>query len=196
MTTFKLKSLTDKLQFPSRNLRYSRRCPQFEKMRKLKTAVLFIFLTICSYGQNQDKTPDYLKMTETDSLYLIAIQKYTDELDSFYQSNPERKNPRIIYIQHEDYLRLIPGEINGYKIHQLGVSNRKKYFKENNNTLELVEISPLAIQDGRFKISLIPYLAELKSRNRLDLSLSDWTNIYFLYEDGKLIYEETGNGGI
>lgn len=141
-------------------------------------------------------TPDNLKLTEIDSLYLIAIQKYTDELDSFYQNNPERKNPRVIYVQHEDYLRLMPVEINGYRIQQLGLNNRKKYFKENNNKLELVEISPLAIENGRFKISLIPYFAELKRRNRLDLSLSDWTNIYFLYKDGKLVYEETENGGI
>ena len=135
-------------------------------------------------------------MTETDSLYLTAIKKYTHEIENFYQANSENDNPKIIYIQHKDYLRFLPKNINGYKIQKLGIANRKKHFSANKNKLVLVEISPLTIEEGRFEISLIPYFAELKGRKRLNLSLSDWTIVYFKYIDGKLIYDETENGGI
>lgn len=165
-------------------------------MNRILILIFLISISICSYGQDEKHISDFTKMTETDSLYLSAIQKYTYELESFYRTNSEQENPKIIYIQYEDYLRLLPNKINGYEIQKLGLANRKKYFRANKNKLVLLEISPLMIENSRFKISLTPHFAELKSRNRLNLSLSDWTSVYFKYVDGKLIYEETENGGI
>tara|TARA_R110002012_G_scaffold269776_1_gene453942 strand:- start:484 stop:1026 length:543 start_codon:yes stop_codon:yes gene_type:complete len=170
-------------------------CPQFE-MNSILTFIFLIFISICSYGQDEKHISDYIKMTETDSLYLTAIKKYTYEIEKFYHANAENDEPKIIYIQHKDYLRFLPNSINGYKIQKLGIANRKKHFRANKNKLVLLEISPLTIENGRFEISLIPYFAELKSRKRLNLSLSDWTIVYFKYIDGKLIYDETENGGI
>ena len=165
-------------------------------MTRFLNLILLISISFCSYGQNEAQLSDYIKMTETDSLYLIAIQKYTAEIKTFFRKNPERKKPKIIYIQNENYLRLITNQINGFEIQKIGIANRKKVFRENKNKLELVKVSPLTIENGQFKIGLIPYLAELKSKKRLNLSLSVWTNVYFNYVDGKLIYAETKNGGI
>jgi hypothetical protein len=165
-------------------------------MKRILNLILLIFISTCSFGQDEKHILDYIKMTETDSLYLIAIEKYTNELDALYTKNTDEENDKIIYIQYESYLQLIPSEINGYEIQKLGLANRKKHFKANKNKLYLVEISTLRIENGRFSITLIPYFAELKRRKKLHLSLSGWTNVFFEYINGKLIYEKTENGGI
>ncbi len=135
-------------------------------------------------------------MSETDSLYFLAIEKYIVEIDSFYNKYSQQKQPKIIFIEYQDYLSKIPDSINGYKIQKIWLGNRKKIFRENRNELRYVKIFPLSLMDGQFSIKLIPYFAELKRKNHLFLSLSDWTKIFFEFENGRLIYKKTDNGGI
>ena len=124
------------------------------------------------------------------------MDKYIVEIDFFYNKHSHQKLPKTIFIEYQDYLSKIPDSINGYRIQKIGLGNREKVFKENKNELRLVKIFPLTLEDGKFKITLIPYFAELKRKNHLFLSLSDWTNVLFEFEDGHLIYEKTENGGI
>ena len=153
-------------------------------------------MSFLSYSQENDSIPEYLKLTENDSVYLKAIEKYIIEIDSFYNKYSQNKQPKQIYVQSENYLSKLPNEINGYQIIKLGLANRQEYFRKNKNSLKLVEITPLTIKDGRFQIILTPYFAELKSKNELFLELSDWTIVFFDFRNGKLIYIETENGGI
>ncbi|PCJ91550.1 MAG: hypothetical protein COA50_16525 [Flavobacteriaceae bacterium] len=154
---------------------------------------LMSFLT---YSQENESIPEYLKLTETDSVYLKAMEKYIIEIDSFYNKYSQNKQPKQIYIQYENYLSKLPNRINGYEIIKLGLANRQEYFRKNKNRLRLVEIAPLTIKDGRFQIILTPYFAKLKSKKKLDLALSDWTIVFFEFKNGKLIHAETENGGI
>lgn len=154
---------------------------------------LISFLT---YSQENETISEYRKLTETDSVYLKAIEKYIIEIDSFYNKYSQNKQPKKIYIQYENYLSKLPNEIKGYEIIKLGLANRQEHFRKNKNRLRLVEITPLTIKDGRFQIILTPYFAELKSKKELNLSLSDWTIIFFEFKNGKLIFAESENGGI
>ena len=135
-------------------------------------------------------------MSETDSLYLTSIEKYVVEIDSFYNKYSQIKQPKTIFIEYQDYLSKIPDSISGYRIQKIGLGNRKKIFRENKGELRYVKIFPLTIKDGQFNITLIPYFAELKRKNHLFLSLSDWTQVIFEFKNGRLIYEKTENGGI
>lgn len=160
-------------------------------MKHNLTLLLTFLISIYSYGQNLD----FPKMTETDSLYLTALEKYILEIDSFYNKHSEEKFPKKIFIEAQDYLLFLPSQVNEYKIQKVGLGNRKSIFRQNKNELILVKIFPLTLEEGRFRITLIPYHAELKRKN-LSLGLSDWTLIYFKFVDGRLEYEETENGGI
>ena len=135
-------------------------------------------------------------MSETDSLYLTSIEKYIVEIDSFYNKYSQVKQPKTIFIEYQDYLSKIPDSISGYRIQKIGLGNRKKIFRENKGELRYVKIFPLTIKDGQFNITLIPYFAELKRKNHLFLSLSDWTRVIFEFKNGRLNYERTENGGI
>ncbi len=135
-------------------------------------------------------------MSETDSLYLTAIEKYIVEFDSFYNQYSEQNQPKTIFVEDQDYLFKIPDSINGYEIKKIGHGNRNKVFRKNRNKLKYVKILPLSITDSQFYITLIPYFAELKRKNHLFLSLSDWTKVFFEFSNGHLIYKKTLNGGI
>jgi hypothetical protein len=165
-------------------------------MNKILISYILILVTFQLFGQTSESTPDFLQMTETDSLYLKAIEKYTVQIESFYNKYLPSNRKKIIYINYEDFLTKLPKNINSYQIVLLDKGNRKEYFKKSKNKLRLVNVTPLSIKDKRFFISLTPYFAELKSRNKLYLSISDWTIIYFDWIDGKLVYAETENNGI
>lgn len=142
-------------------------------------------------------------MSETDSLYLTAIEKYIVEIDSFYNKYSQTKQPKIIFIEKDSYLSTIPDSINGYRIQKIGGGNKRKIFRENRNKLRYVKIFPLTIEKGVFSITLTPYYAQLKRRfflslrkNVLHLGFSDWTIIFFEFKNGRLIYTKTKNGGI
>ncbi|MBK0404799.1 hypothetical protein I5M27_17540 [Adhaeribacter sp. BT258] len=165
-------------------------------MNRFLTIIIFLLISVCSFGQNENQNSGYLKMSETDSLYLIAMEKYTIEIDSFYNKYSQSKQPKTIFIENQDYLSKIPNSINGYQIQKIGLGNRKKIFRENGNELRYVIISPLTLSKGQFSITLTPYSAELKRKNRLYLGLSSWTNVYFEFKNRRLNYEKTENGGI
>ena len=158
--------------------------------------IIFSLFANIAVGQS-DEVNKLFEPTETDSLYILSIENYIKELnannDKEILSGP---NSKIIYVQYQNYLARIPKTINGYSIIQLGLANRKKYFRKNKNRLSLVEISPLNLKDGLFNITLIPYGAKLKGKRKLNLSYSHFTKTYFKYVDGKLVMDKTESGGI
>lgn len=162
----------------------------------IRIVILFFLISFHTFGQSEKQNSKSFKLTETDSLYYIAIEKYTVEIDSFYNKYSNYKQPKIIFIEYQDYLMKIPDIINGYEIKKIGIGNRKKVFRNNGNKLRYVKIFPLSISDGQFDITLIPYFAELKRGKFLHLSLSDWTKVFFELKNGQLIYVKTENGGI
>jgi len=165
-------------------------------MNRFLTIFLFIFISAGSSGQNNNQNSELIKLSETDSLYMISIEKYIVEIDSFYNKYSQVKQPKTIFIEYQDYLDNIPDSINRYRIQKIGLGNRKKIFRKNKNELMYVKIFPLTINDGQFSITLIPYFAELKRKNHFFLSLSDWTTVIFEFKSGSLIYKKTENGGI
>ncbi|MBC8755231.1 hypothetical protein H2O64_11140 [Kordia sp. YSTF-M3] len=165
-------------------------------MNRYTISMLSLFATFFMYSQEKESILKYLQLTETDSIYLKAVEKYIIELDSFYNTYSQNEQPKKIYIQYEDYLFKLPYKISGYEIIKLGLANRKKHFRKNKNRLRLVIMTPLTLKDGRFQVRLTPYFAKLKSRKHLDLALSDWTIVFFEFKNGKLKCAETQNGGI
>jgi hypothetical protein len=165
-------------------------------MNRFLTIFLFIIISAGSFGQNNNQNSELIKLSETDSLYMISIEKYIVEIDLFYNKYSQVKQPKTIFIEYQDYLNNIPDSINRYRIQKIGLGNRKKIFRKNKNELMYVKIFPLTINDGQFSITLIPYFAELKRKNHLFLSLSDWTTVIFEFKSGSLIYKKTENGGI
>ncbi len=165
-------------------------------MNRFLTIFLFLFISVGSFGQNKNQNSELIKMSETDSLYLTSIEKYIVEIDSFYNKYSQVKQPKTIFIEYQDYLSKMPDSISGYRIQKIGLGNRKKIFNENKDELRYVKIFPLTIKDGQFNITLIPYFAELKRKNHLFLSLSDWTRVIFEFKNGRLNYQKTENGGI
>lgn len=165
-------------------------------MNKLILTSILALASFHSFGQTTNNNSSYLKMTQTDSVYLKALEKYTVQIDSFYNKYSQKDQDRIVYINYENHLSKLPKEINGYEIILLDAENGKEYFRKSKNKLRLVEVNPLSIKDKRFYIGLTPYFAELKSRNKLYMSISDWKIKYFNWIDGKLVYNETENNGI
>jgi len=167
-------------------------------VRILILNLIIILISTQSYGQEESDILDELKRPrETDSLYIESIKNYTIQLDSLYKKHPSTEwNSNIIYIQYESYLFRIPKVINGYEIVMLNNTNRKEHFRKNKNHLSLVEISALSLRDGLFYITLTPYGARLKGKNKLELSYSSYFRTYFEYQDGRLIFKKMESGGI
>lgn len=165
-------------------------------MKYILILTLFIYNNLSS--QNSiDSIPNYLKLTQTDSVYLQAIEKYTLHIDSLYsRQNRKKNNIKIIYVQNEDFLFKIPSKVNGYEIIKLGFLNRKKYFRQNKSRLTYVVISPISIEKNSLFVSFIPYQAKLKGRKKLFLEYSNWTKIYFKLKNNKVDYIKTINDGI
>jgi len=166
------------------------------KANKYLLIYLFLFVSNCSFGQNESQSSEGLRMTETDSLYLTAIEKYIIEIDSFYNKYKKAKKHKTIFIEYKEYIDKIPESINRYRIQKIGLGNRKQIFKENKNKLRYVKIFPLKIEEGKFSITLIPYFAELKRKKHLTLGLSSWTIVFFEFKNDRLMYLKTENDGI
>ena len=159
------------------------------------TALFFLFAGI-AFGQSEE-VKKLFEPTETDSLYILALQNYTQHSDTLYKENPLReRHSKIVYLRHENYLSRLPKTINGYHIIRLGQANQKKYFRKNKNSFTLVEISSLTLKDGLFSITVIPYGAKRKGKSKMDLSYSGYDRTYFKYVDGKLVMDKFESGGI
>ena len=92
LNTFKIKFLTDKFEFQSRNLRYSRRCHQLKKMRNLiyYLAILFV-LNSCE--DNQESRIAVL----TDK---ADLENFYEDVDTFW--SPTKKEKDLITSISED----------------------------------------------------------------------------------------------
>ena len=145
-------------------------------------------------------------VSENDSLYLIALEKYTVEIDSFYtrySDNPSKYE--TIYLEETNLFKNIPNRINGKEITILTDTNKEHIYNKNGNKLIQLKIFPLKVKNDLIEITVIPYhgkLVKSVSENQINLnysiSLSDWTNVFFKFncESKKWEYEKTENGGI
>ncbi|WP_196888384.1 hypothetical protein [Aureivirga sp. CE67] len=149
---------------------------------------LLIFISICSFGQNQNSTS--LKLTETDSLYLTSIKKYIVLVESNYNKVVNEKQPKTIFVEDEDYLYRIPDSVNGYRIQKFSLGD-SKLFKKNNKELRYVKIFPLEIDKGKFKIPFVHFFAKLKKRNHLVITNINSSYVFFEFKNGHLIYDRT-----
>lgn len=156
-------------------------------IKKLRYSILFLFLGNFAFAQS-DEIIKMIEPTETDSLFILAIENYSKNLNGL--------KSKTIYVQHENYLSRLPKKVNGFEIIKLGLANRKEHFRKNKNHLILVEISPLTIENGLFNITLTPYGAKLKGKRKLELSYSHFHRTYFKYLNGRLIMDKTERGGI
>jgi len=132
-------------------------------------------------------------------LYLIALEKYTVQLDSFYtkySANKERY--ATIYLEQTDLINPLPETIGNRNIVQLKMWDLKGIYKENDGSLIHTKIFPLKINKGFIEITLTPYHAKMRKKGKLDFAISDWTTVYFEYdfELKKWIYSRTENDGI
>ena len=126
----------------------------------MKKHIFYLTLIICVntiIGQSEE-VKKFFEPTETDSLFIEAIENYIEQL--------KHNKPNTIYVQYENYLTRIPNTINEFKIVQLGLANRKDYFRKNKNHLTLVVVSPLTLENGFFHITLTPYAARLKGKRK------------------------------
>ncbi len=145
-------------------------------------------------------------VSENDSLYLIALEKYTVEIDSFYSRysvNPFKYE--TIYLEETSLFKNIPDLVNGKEITILTDTNKEYIYNKNGNTLIQVKIFPLKVKNDLIEITVIPYHGKLVknvSKNQINLnysiSLSDWTTIFFKFncKTKKWKYYKTENGGI
>ena len=164
-----------------------------------KNSIFILILSLFAnvvFGQSEE-VKKLFEPTETDSLYILAVENFTKQIDTLENENKSiEQSPKVIYLQDENYLRRIPKTINGYQIIRLGLANRKEHFRKNKNRLTLVEISPLTLKDGLFSITLVPYGAKLKGKFKMKLTYSSWNTTYFKYADGKLVMHKFETGGI
>ena len=138
------------------------------------------------------------KPTETESIYIVALEKYVMEIDSFYRKHSDgTEKYRPIFLERTDLIQNLPSDILGVEVVELG-DNWKEIYRKNGNRLTHLKIFPIEIEEGLIKVTLAPYHGELKKRNNLQLGFSDWTSVYFEYDCSKRlwVYDRTENDGI
>ena len=162
----------------------------------MKIIYLF-FLFVSSQIYSQVNSEVKTELTETDSIYLKSIEKYIEQNVAYYKIHfPKEILSKTIYIQSEKFLEKLPAKLNGYQIIQVESKDLHKYFKNNKSQITLVQISSISIQKSLFYITITPYSVEKKSKNKMKFILSDWTNVYFRFENGKLVFNEIETDGL
>src|SRR5690554_2155084 len=91
------------------------------KMNRLLIFSLLSIYPLLGFCQDPAYSLNTNKLTESDSLYLIAIEKFTIEIDSFYNKYGDKDFEDKLYIAYNDYLNNLPDTVNGYKIILLGL---------------------------------------------------------------------------
>jgi hypothetical protein len=149
---------------------------------KIKVGIALIFclsfLFFSSRGQNH----------ETDKLYLIALEKYVDQVDSFYTSNKKPSDLNIIYIEKPAFIYDIPNTVNGRKIIVLTDLNKQKILKEHNQELTYTIIKPLSVLGDKLTIDIAPYYP-LKRGDHYYPTASDGLFIVFKFNSDKKEFE-------
>ena len=159
----------------------------------MKPLTLYLLLILCA------KISVAQSYSENDSLYLKALEKYSNEVDSFYIKYSENKEQlAILYIDQTNLIKGIPGNIGGREVVIINNENLKEIYKKNNWKLIQTKIFPIEVKNGQIEITIIPYHGEMDKKGNLNLALIDWTNVFFEYdcEKKKWIYYKTENGGI
>lgn len=159
-------------------------------MKQTITILILILVSIQAKAQT---------VSENDSLYLVALERYAIEINSFYSRySSDSDKYQTIYIEKTTLIDNLPKIINGYKVTVLTVNNWKKIYRKNNKELIHLKLFPIEIENGLIEVTLIPYHGKLKKRKDLHLDLSSWTKVYFKQDckNGKWRFLKTENGGI
>lgn len=156
---------------------------------------LLIFLIASLVGNFQLKAQ---VNKQTDSLFIQALGYYLVSCDSSYHRYPKIYN-RIdtIFLEQTAEISQVPPVINGRKIIVLTPENWKKMYKQNGNRLIHSKIFPIELKGDEIEITITPYHGSMV-KNKLSLSLSDWTTIYFKYDCDrkKWLFSRFETGGI
>ena len=160
-------------------------------MKKAFIILFFVSMYLLpaqAYSQYDSGTPP---PSANDSLYIKAITEYTIALER----EPKRSignnaEPKTLFLVRCTYLFDLPAMINGYKVIVLWPSFQEKYFKENNGRLVVLDLLPLALENGKFCIDIKQSVATL---DRIDKF--DWIDggmgvaSYFNFKNGKMVFD-------
>ena len=143
-----------------------------------------MILSHLSIGQIKD---NLIPFTQTDSLYIDALNRYVSFTSETEFSGEIENGKRTLFIEANNYLR-IPEIQDDYSIQFLTHVNRKKYIKERNGELTYIQVSALNIENGKFWIKISPGLAKLKGRKGMTLTSACDYYIYYAFHQNKLVF--------
>ena len=140
----------------------------------------------------------YAQKSENEEVYLKALDHYIIELDSLLTNNKNSKREKTIYLEVPDFIKEVPDTVNGYRIIVLTQDNIKQIYKSKDNVLTHTKMFPLMIEDGKVKVSFIPYAGTRKRGGNLNLSYGGGTSIFFKYDCQKehFKYDRSHSWGI
>jgi len=160
---------------------------------KMKQTLL-ILLCLFTFAQTKSQSK-----SENDSLYIIALEKYTIEKDSFFMQFPKqpREKYETLYLEKPDFIDKLPETIRKHKLIIINSTNKDELYTKNGNSLVNLVIYP-RIEKGMFKITVVPYIGSRDENRKILLELSDWTDVFFTYdcERNRWEYLKTESGGI
>lgn len=139
------------------------------------------------------------KASENDSIYILAVEKYTNEIDSIHlKYSLELENEfDTLFFERPFYIDKMPEFINGHKIILVNSDEKDFLFQKKGKNLLYTIIYPI-FESGLLKIAIVPYRFNFDKSGEYLLELSDWTYVYFSYDCSlkKWEYLKTEVGGI
>lgn len=132
------------------------------------------------------------KMTEIDSVYLIAINEYIKVM-----ANESALNRNILHIRDDEYLWDLPDSINEFKLEYISsLDHLAKLMKKSKEEVDYIEVSSLYIKEGYFYIHISKSRTTLENRKRLYIGLAEWVIVKYALIEEKLVYQSTEIGGV
>ncbi|AWA28827.1 hypothetical protein HYN48_01265 [Flavobacterium magnum] len=127
-----------------------------------------------------------------DSLYIRAIAEYTVALSKEPQrSIGDNVQPKTLYLARCTYLFDLPEVINGYRVMVLWPSQHARHLKENNGRLVILDLLPLAFENGQFSIDI----KQAQANTLTALDHLDWNDgglgvtSFFDFKNGKMVFD-------
>ena len=145
-------------------------------MKMKQTLLILLYLLAFTPSKSQTKS-------ENDSLYIIALEKYTIEKDSFFLKFPKepREKYEILYLEKPYFIDKLPDSINNHKLIIVNSTNKDELYSKNGNSLINIIIKP-KIENGLFIITVTPLIGSRDENGKILLELSDWINVFFKYD--------------
>jgi len=139
-------------------------------MKKNKILVLVLFVIVFTKGYAQGFFQDEEKF------YRIAFDKFTQlkTLPSIYKN-------KVIFVSQFNGCCKLPDSVNNYKFILVTDKNKENLIKENNNLIELTEISPMIINGDELMISFTPHACKL-TPGHIECGLRMGMDVYFKFD--------------